>query len=102
MVGVLVREDERPHIALVESQLVHAVEDLAACKTVVDHDAPLGPIHESAVPARAAGEDVQVQGHPRRRALARAGGQSLGGLRLGEVPAVGGAAVLQVARIGAG
>ena len=41
MVGVLVREDERPHIALVESQLVHAVEDLAACKTVVDHDEPL-------------------------------------------------------------
>ena len=35
------------------------------------------------------------------RALAREGGQSLGGLRIGEVPAVGGDAVLQVARIGA-
>ena len=64
MVGVLVREDERPHIALVESQLVHAVEDLAACKAVVDHDEPLGPLHQRAVPARAAAEDVQVQGVP--------------------------------------
>ncbi len=35
------------------------------------------------------------------RALAHEGGQGLGGLRVGEVPAVGGDAVLQVARIGA-
>ena len=42
-----------------------------------------------------------VHGHHMLRALAHEGGQGLGGLRIGEVPAVGGDAVLQVARIGA-
>lgn len=67
MVAVLVREDKRTHVVLVQVEVVHAGEHLPAGKAVIDHDEPLRPFDEGAVALRPASEDVKVKGTRERR-----------------------------------
>ena len=61
VVGVLVREHERADVALVEAEVVHARQNLAAREAVVDHDEALRTFDKGAVALRSAAKNVQVQ-----------------------------------------